>query len=422
MPFKRGFRPQTGNVGGDTRSGIYGAPLSSGGRGGRGNRGRGFFDLPVPPRRRGRSVPTVPWAEPARRVPGEIIGWLVPDWWQIVEIGLQPLGDEWAIQQPDGWQVPAGWTQCATPDCADVWGAPDVGVWASASACTAQAACPTAQAGGVWPTTRRLWGNPHPTRLVVLGYVHTSGNLTDATFRGTIVAQFLRANAGVTTMPEFAQAKAQPLPFLLPPAPWFDPLVEVQAQVEADVKAQPAVSPYAQAAVQYKVRPRAEPGGRGGRIPPHRDDPRTGTPPVRGPEPVVVPRLPPRANVKERKRGVPPWAHAAVGAFTEAVDFLGCVEAAQGRRLRGGQREPGLSYHQKLGDRIAGAAEHADQTDMWALAECMRNEGASDLLIGKVNRAVNRAMAAARKSGYAPDVGRGYGSGPHDAGHWGARF
>lgn len=104
---------------------------------------------------------------------------------------------------PTGWEFGSGWTKCPTPDCASVWGAPDWGVWGTATTCSAQPDCPTGQAGGVFGSTRLPWGTVHPTRRLVLGYKHTSGNTNDSSFRGTIVTQFVRASSSEVEVPDY---------------------------------------------------------------------------------------------------------------------------------------------------------------------------------------------------------------------------
>lgn len=132
-----------------------------------------------------------------------------------------PDRDPWATVGPSGWNVPAGWTKCATPSCD---GPVDYGVWSATTGCVGLAACPVGQAGGVWPTTRLPWGTVHASRLNVTAYEWTSGNFNDATFRGTIHAQFVRSSASVTTMPSYSTGKALPLPKL-------DPLLRTASMV-----------------------------------------------------------------------------------------------------------------------------------------------------------------------------------------------
>jgi len=161
----------------------------------------------------------------------------------------------WAYQGEPGWNIPAGWTQCATPDCADVHGGPDFGVWSSLTSCSAQPACPLSQFGGVWPTTRLPWGTQHASRRDVLGYKWTSGNYTDATFKGTIVVQFVKV-PGTTSMPTWSNPAAAPLPDLRPPLARPEPAVKTKAEPKHENKPRPYLPPYVDEADEMEPKPR----------------------------------------------------------------------------------------------------------------------------------------------------------------------
>lgn len=280
---------------------------------------------------------------------------------------------------PAGWQVPGGWTKCATPNCD---GAPTHGIWSAGSTCGALPPCPPGQAGGVWGSTRLPWGTAHATRLNVTAYIWTSGSEFDATFRGTIVAQFVRASAAVVAMPQYKVGFAQPLP---DPAadPFADPFMQPAVREKQYSGTRPAVMapPYTVPAVEYGP---STPGG----------------------TPVDVPVVPPPRGTHEKKGLVITAGRVgrAYGALTEFGDMLDCVaKSIPGNPCKG------LTMHEK----VACVAKHGRKIDVAKAATCIMMDAAQDAAIGKFNRAVREA--ATRNPYWKRPVGPG-------AGGWAARY
>lgn len=378
--------------------------------GGRGGGGGGSFapspapSGPVPP---GRTRP--PGAAPANAGRPRAGGWTYPrlphaktskpfsPWFQQLlarktRIALKSL--EWlmpdaAIGEAGGWQIPAGWIQCPTPDCVDVWGAPDYGIWASASTCSAQAPCPGGQAGGSWNTTRRVWGDEHPTRRLVLGYVHTSGNHTDASFRGTIVCQFVRPADLTVPMPEFKVGTV-----FLPEQfeyPWAEPNAQYQPEIAYGGK--PKVG--AATGIRSAAKPGVEfaPGGAAGGVP------------------IVHLPVPPLPGDKERKE--PPFAYGfpgkLYGALTEAGDAARCYVEAKGGDPKGlGTRGAFREAWRLANDPDAPAMDHR------AFMRCITLASAGDAAVGALKGGAARAMNKSPVTSKRPGGYRG--------GSWGTRM
>lgn len=307
-------------------------------------------------------------------------------------------------QMPAGWQIPAGWTQCPTPDCAGSAGAPDFGIWASTTICTGFAPCPPGQAGGVWNTTRRNWGDPHPTREKVLGYKWTSGLHTDGSFRGTIVVQFTRPDGSVTDMPVWQVGR------IILPDEFAEPFPDAVARELTYGQPKPKADPRSPAWAFTDLKPRvgvppwAKPGVDIG--------PETGG----ATAPPVVPHLPlpPKKPDKEDKpfpNGIPYGAFGKwYGRVTEFNDMLDCLAESMG------QPNP-TGPSQERARKVWGMMQE-NPPDPGAFAMCMARENFQDLVIGKLNKAATRAMnrspyASPRPGGYR---GGGWGSRMHNSG------
>lgn len=358
-PYNKGTPAKTGQI----------IPPLSAGQHPRGRSLPGYF--------RGAPMSPAMARRMARLMMGGVLKALSPLEWAMM-LGDLMYGDSWALQ-PGGWNVPAGWTKCPTPDCD---GAPTHGIWSAGGTCAALPPCPPGQAGGSWPTTRLHWGTVHATRLNVTAYIQTSGNETDATFRGTIVAQFVRPSAAVVTMPEFTANRTMRLPGVMP-------------------------FPFPSPAPQSETKEKSEPRNRAAPFPRANTTPAMAyTPSKPGGVPVDHANVPPPPGTHEKKGLV---LHAgrvgrAYGALTEFGDMLDCVaKSIPGNPCKG------LRMHEKA----ACVAKHGRKIDVAKAATCIMMDAAQDAAIGKFNKAVRDA--AVGNPYWKRPVGPG-------AGGWAARY
>lgn len=279
--------------------------------------------------------------------------------------------EEWAVQGPDGWQLPAGWSQCAwsaSQACHDAWMPVDRGWWTNAG-CFAGGTCPTNQNAGVEGSTNLPWGTVHASRLFVVALHKT------ALGKGTLLDAFARTDAGVTTMPEFVAARAIPLalpqPQTLPEggtsggagssgswAPMQSPKPDPWLKPELDDGRDP-LAPY-----KRKARERSLPASRGRRPPPtrtvfHKDVPDK----VRKP----LPR-------------VPKWLLRVINAFHSATEFADFVNAVYDGMGLSGQRSLAAKF-------AAIVANLALLGDVIVAAQVIRNLVANEIedrIIGRL--------------------------------------
>lgn len=354
------------------------------------NKGTPISGQIIPPNRgqfpRGRSLPGYFRGSPmspamarrmARMMMGGLLKTLSPLEWAMMLGDLMYEG-AWT-EVPGGWTIPPGWTKCSQPSCD---GAVDYGVWAAENACSNFPACPQGQAGGSWPTTRRVWGDPHPTRLKVLAYDHTSGDPTGASFRGTVRAQFVRSSSAVVNMPTYAESRTVQIPNLMPfPFPSPAPSPETREVSQPRNRTLPFPRANTSPGVAYTP---ATPGG----------------------TPVDHAHVPPGPGHREKKGLVLGAGRVgrAYGALTEFGDMLDCLAGSIP-----GQPCRGLPMHEK----VACVAKHGKKIDVPKAAMCILGGQLQDKVIGKFNKAVTDA--AVGNPYWKRPVGPG-------AGGWAARY
>lgn len=375
--------------------------------GGRGGGGGGSFapspapSGPVPP---GRTRP--PGAAPANAGRPKAGGWTYPKlphaktskpfspWFQELlarktRIALKQL--EWlmpdgALSTPSGYQVPAGWTQCPTPDCPGTvthwW-------WSYTNGtCAALALCPPGQAfPNTWPagTEPAIVPPFFPARDNLIWVEETSPGV------GTLRAQFVRAPN---------QWETGPLPtyevgaVLLPEQfadPWAEPNVQYAPEIAYGGK--PKVG--AATGIRSAAKPGVEfaPGGAAGGVP------------------IVHLPVPPGPGDKETKE--PPFKYGApgnlYGALTEAGDVAKCYIEAKG----GDPKGLGTRGAFKEAWRLANDPG-APEMDHRAFMRCVTLSQAKDAAIGALSGGAARAMNKSPVTSKRPGGYRG--------GSWGTRM
>ena len=286
-------------------------------------------------------------------------------------------GEGWAAS-PSGWEWPAGWTKCPTPDCAGnvthfQWAYSDG--MGTLSSCSVQGSCPEGQAIN---TTYGVGQEPpvampfFPPRDVLYLVEETSPGLGTIRAQGVRPVNFGTGAVGVTELPEFRPGASMPLAVV---NPMPRPVMRERSY----------------------PRPRVAPGGV-----PHV--------PVRNLPPVAS--RPPRPGDKEKKWILPTKSPLQKfwGALTEGMDAADCLEkavrATGAKRKRG---EDGRTGQVKFLARSL-AQGHGDPGVFFA---CMAMDQAEDMLIGKVNQAATKA--ATKNPYWKRPVGPGFGG-------WGQRM
>lgn len=395
----RGYRPVAPQrLFPDTTRPPHGAPESRAS----GNRG---YDRPTPPMNRGYPIEPPKGKPGVGRFPWWLFGWEPGD--------LFMLPESPATFGPAGYVVPAGWTQCATPDCPGTvthwW-------WSYTNGtCAALAPCPPGQAFPTnWPagTEPAIIPPFFPARDNLIWVEETSPGV------GTLRAQFVRPpnqwetgplpsyETGRVILPDafgFPGDEASPFPAFAPEKYYGDNMAGTLGATGSLVGSRPGSGP--------GVGPGPGPGG--GPVEP----PGPPRPPMMefGPgggrgRPGLHEPAPPRPGDKERKE--PPFNYGlpgkVYGGLTEAGDAAACYIQAKGGEAKGGTRS-------KLKQAWAMANDpDAPPLDGPAFMACLAQANAQDAVIGGLSGGAARTQ---NRSPYAPKRPGGY-----RGGGWGTRM